>query len=188
MDGLGLREQSYEMVPVGALKHHPRNPNVGAMREINESVAANGFYGAIVAQRSTSYVLAGNHRLRAAKANGIAEVPVTWVDCDDDEALRILLADNRLARLAHYDEGVLSSVLAEMAESAAGLRGTGFDAAALASLRGEGPVEEDGDREDDFVEVPMPWGVIVDVNSEAEQVKLIERMIAAGRECKAWIG
>ena len=58
---------------------------------------------------------------------GIDEVPVCWVDVDDETALRLLLADNRTTRLGRDDENVLAELLAELANSEAGLVGTGYD-------------------------------------------------------------
>jgi ParB-like chromosome segregation protein Spo0J len=56
--------QEYELVPTGRLRPHPRNVNRGDLAVIAESIAQNGFYGAVVAQRSTGYILAGNHRTK----------------------------------------------------------------------------------------------------------------------------
>lgn len=118
--------QSIETVPVSALTCHNRNVNMGDIGAIYESIEANGFYGTIVAQRSTGNVLAGNHRLQAAIMAGITEVPVCWVDCDSEQALRILLVDNRSARLGHDDENKLAELLVELSNTEAGLIGTGF--------------------------------------------------------------
>ena len=118
-------EQKFEEVEIGKLKMHPGNPRNGDIDLIGESINVNGFFGAIVAQRSTGRILAGNHRWKAAKAEGKDRVPVAWVDVDDDHALRILLADNRTNDVASYDESQLASLLAELNESC-GLAGTGY--------------------------------------------------------------
>jgi hypothetical protein len=109
------------------LKPHPDNPRQGDVGNIAQSIKQNGWYGTIVAQRSTGYVLAGNHRLLAAKELGIDTVPVYWVDVDDEQAHRILLADNRASDLATYDDSALADILASLTETDIGLGGTGFD-------------------------------------------------------------
>lgn len=114
-------------VPTDALRHHPRNPNQGDVGAIYESIQANGFYGALVVQRSTGYVLAGNHRLKAAREAGLDSLPVAYVDVDDERALRILLADNRTGELARRDPESLTLLLAELAQGGGGLDGTGYD-------------------------------------------------------------
>lgn len=73
----------------------------------------------------------------------MAEVPVIWVDVDDERARRILVADNRTTRLGHDDPEALASLLTELAETEGGLDGTGFDGddldALLVDLNGERP-------------------------------------------------
>jgi DNA modification methylase len=134
--------QDYELVATETLKKHPRNVNRGDLVAIEGSIAENGFYGAIVAQRSTGHILAGNHRFDAAVAAGMANVPVTWVDVDDDRALRILLADNRTTRLGHDDQEALAALLQEILTDTDTLAGTGFDEAALDALLAEVGVEQ----------------------------------------------
>ena len=123
---LEVVNEQYESVPIGQLAQHPRNPREGDVGAIVESIQHNGFYGAVVAQRSTGHVLAGNHRIKAAHDVGMKEVPVLWVDVDDETALRILLADNRTNDLASYNDESLADLLTELAESL-GLEGTGYD-------------------------------------------------------------
>lgn len=113
----------YELVEVDKLKPHPANPRRGNVPKIRESIQRNGFFGALVAQRSTGYVLVGNHRLEAAKLEGVRRVPVLWKLVDDEEAKAILLADNRTSDIAGYDE----QALADLLESMGSLEGTGFD-------------------------------------------------------------
>lgn len=118
----GLRK-----TPVTDLVLHPRNPRMGDVGAIVESIEANGFFGSLVAQVSTSYVLAGNHRLQGAIHCGLDKVPVHWIDVDDETALRILVADNRTSDLAMNDDDVLSDLLREVAVLEEGLTGTGYD-------------------------------------------------------------
>lgn len=121
------------MVKVDELLPHPQNPRRGDVDSIVESIRQNGWYGTVVAQRSTSYVLAGNHRLMAAKELDIDEVPVYWVDVDDATATRVLLADNRLNDRASYDTTELVSLLTQVRDDDT-LLGTGWDASDLADL------------------------------------------------------
>jgi len=131
---LEIINQATETVPVGKLTRHPKNPRQGDVGAIHQSIAANGFYGAIVAQKSTGHVLAGNHRLEAAKQSGADAVPVIWVDVDDATALRILLADNRTNDLASYDDRALAELLQGILAVTGTLEGTGFDGDALDEL------------------------------------------------------
>ena len=150
----------YELVAVDAVRPHPRNPRVGDLAAISESISKNGFYGAIVAQRSTGYILAGNHRWLAAKKSGLTEVPVLWIDVDDRAAVKILLADNRTSDLGEYDDEALVGLLREL-RTEEDLAGTGFSEKDVDKLIAEGnepSIERlaDGDEDDDasLEEVP----------------------------------
>jgi DNA modification methylase len=128
---------SIEEVLLGALKIHPRNANQGDFGAIQQSVEANGFYGTVVANKRTGHILAGNHRFAVAKSMGFERVPVAWVDVDDEEELRILIADNRTTRLGIDNEVQLAELLSELAATPAGLLGTGFDGDDLDDLIGK---------------------------------------------------
>jgi DNA modification methylase len=124
-------EQQYSLVPVGQIAPHPRNPRKGAVEAIDESIRENGFYGAVVAQKSTSLILAGRHRWERAQGLGIAAVPVIWVDVDDATALRIIAADNRTSDMAGYDAQALAELLESVRTDTGGFSGTGYDEAAF---------------------------------------------------------
>lgn len=112
---------------IADLHQHPDNPRQGDVGAIAESIQQNGFYGTVVAQKSTGMILAGNHRVQAATMLGMTDIPVAWVDVDDEAARRILLADNRTNDLASYDQQVLSQILQELVQTDDGLAGTGYD-------------------------------------------------------------
>jgi DNA modification methylase len=132
---VAVRDQSFETVPIDALRPHPDNPRRADTSVVVDSIAANGFYGALVVQRSTGHILAGNHRWRAARESGITELPVLYLDVDDDRARRILLVDNRTSDLAGYDETELVALLLlSMSATEAQLSGTGFTEDDLAAL------------------------------------------------------
>ena len=116
-----------ETVNVNDLVVHPANPRVGNIDAIKRSIETNGWWGTLVAQKTTKHVLAGNHRLIAAKDLGLKTVPVYWVDVDDQHALRILLADNRTSDLGDYNDGVLATLLHEFSADDELLQGMGYD-------------------------------------------------------------
>lgn len=116
-----------ERVSISRLLPHPKNSRLHEVQAIEESVKENGFYGVIVAQASTGYILAGHGRLAALKRSGETEVDVCWLDVDDDRALKILLADNRTNDLAAYNEDALKATLQGILDDGGSLYGTGFD-------------------------------------------------------------
>src|SRR3954462_602307 len=106
-----LNEQT-ENVPINSIRPHERNVNEGDLGQIIQSIDENGFWGTVIVQKSTGKILAGNHRWIAAKDQGATEIPVTYVDVDDELARRILLADNRITRLGHDNPSRLAEELA----------------------------------------------------------------------------
>jgi len=114
-------------LPITSVKPHPRNVRQGDIGAISRSLKAHGQYRPIVVQRATGLILAGNHTYKAAAALGWSEIEATLVDCDDDEATRILLADNKSSDLASYNDSLLAELLREIAATDAGLDGTLYD-------------------------------------------------------------
>lgn len=115
-----------EKVKLDRLTKHPRNPRRGNIDAIKESLAVHGQYRPIVANLRTGHILAGNHTYEAARQLGWDKIQVAWVDVDEEDELRILLADNRTSDLAEYDDSELSALLEELSKAEGGLVGTGF--------------------------------------------------------------
>lgn len=111
---------------VTALKLHPNNPRRGDVPNIEESIEVNGFYGTVMAQQSTGLVVYGNHRLRAAIARGLTQLPTLWADLNDEQAERILLTDNGSSDLATNDERQMVAMLASLAATETGLKGSSW--------------------------------------------------------------
>jgi hypothetical protein len=70
--------------------------------------------GALVVQKSTGHILVGNHRYKAAIALGMSELPVHYVDVSDEQATKILLADNAASDLSVWDEDLLAELLTDL--------------------------------------------------------------------------
>ena len=170
--------QKYRMVAVDKLVPHPRNVNIGDDRAIRESIENSGFFGTLVVQAGSNVVIAGNHRLKAAKQLGMDKVPCVFVDVDDERALRMLLADNRTARQGHDDRDALADLLTELADGDDGLLGTGYDDDFLAKLTADPDptpvVDANGDKGAER------WAVIVECTDEAEQTAVAELVAGAG--------
>lgn len=122
-----LADQEYDPeIPVTDLHEHPKNYNHGAVEAIAESLDYHGFYGAVIVQKSTGLILAGNHRYRIAVSKGAKTIPGFRLDVSDEEAERILAVDNGTTHLATFDEAALVALLKPMQSAPEGLRGTGW--------------------------------------------------------------
>jgi ParB-like chromosome segregation protein Spo0J len=125
-----VESQQYVIVPIDDIAPHPKNARIGSVQVIAESIRRNGFYGACVVQRATNRIIAGSHRWKAAKAIGLTSVPVIFVDVSDEQAVRIMLADNRTSEIGTFD----SAALLESLRSVGDLTGTGYDTQFLDEL------------------------------------------------------
>jgi hypothetical protein len=115
--------QKMERVRTDTLTLHPENARRGDVPAIAESLARNGQFAPIVVQESTRYVLSGNHTLLGARSLGWSTVDAVFVDVDDDQARRILLAANRTADRGGYDEAAILQMLAHLDGD---IQGTGY--------------------------------------------------------------
>jgi ParB-like chromosome segregation protein Spo0J len=122
-----VHDMNVEMVSVDAISQHPENANNGDVEAISESIEVNGFFAPMLVQRSTGYIMVGNHRYQAALELDMHEVPVIFLNVSDAEAKRIMVADNRTSRLGFDDEAQLGLLLDDLYATDIGLAGTGFD-------------------------------------------------------------
>lgn len=114
------------LVPIEWVSPHPDNPSSGDEEAIAVSIEVNGMYRPVYAQRSTGWILAGNTTYASCLDLGADLIPVIWLDVDAEAALRILLGDNQLARLALVDRGLLEPHLNALLATELKLLGTGF--------------------------------------------------------------
>jgi ParB-like chromosome segregation protein Spo0J len=193
--------QSYEMVAVGDLKPHPKNARKSDNAAIDESIASNGFFGAVCVQRSTGFILAGKHRWERAQTAGIDHIPVLWLDVDDKAALRILSADNRVLDKAGYDEEALAKLLTSIQSECGSLEGTGYtpeDYSDIIAQVGDEIMRQAKDRVRELAPpVPEPetvsepegeqreFVVVIRCEDEPAQLALLQRLSAEGLNCTA---
>ena len=131
--------ESYVWVPVDSLEPHPENARQGDIGAISDSLRVNGIYRPLIVQESSNLILKGNNTWQAVRALGWETVPVVFLDIDDDEARRVLLADNRLADKAGYYNAILAEVLIDIDS----LDGTGFTPNDIDDILKDLPQERD---------------------------------------------
>lgn len=179
-----IHDLTTHIVDVKQIKLYPGNARKSDIDDIATSIDENGFYTPLVVQKSTNYIIVGNHRYRAAVERlGYTELPVVFLDVDDVRAKKIVLVDNKTSDDADYDKDALIALL----ESLDGdLEGTGFDEDELAELL----AEVDGDNDDDPAdseheeEYGEVFEIIVTLNDAAAQEELFERLNDEGYKVK----
>lgn len=140
------------LMDIDAVSQHPQNYNNGDTEALAESVMVNGMYRPIYVQRSTGYIIAGNHTWVACKELGATKIPVVTLDVDDTSAKKIMIADNRIAQLARPDDSALLRLLDDLAANDT-ITGTGFADHDVETLRL---------LQDQIIKMPMGGGFIPD--------------------------
>lgn len=114
------------------------------IKKLRASLREFGFINPIIID-SEYNIIAGHGRARAAKEEGITEVPCVLVDyLTEAQKKAYILADNRMAMDAGWDEEILKVELEALEGEAFDLSLTGFDDKELADLfKTETEVEDD---------------------------------------------
>ena len=114
--------------------------------KLRSSLREFGFINPIIIDRDYG-IIAGHGRLLAAKEEGITEVPCVFVDyLTEAQKKAYILADNRMAMDAGWDEELLRVEIEALQGEAFDVSLTGFDEKELADLFKDG---NDSDAEDD---------------------------------------
>ena len=138
-----------QLVPVTKLVPYVNNARTHSPEQINKlraSLREFGFINPVTIERDYG-VIAGHGRIMAAKEEGITEVPCVFADhLSEAQKKAYILADNRMAMDAGWDEELLRVEIEALQGMDFDPLLTGFDEAELADLFGE----ENEAKEDDF--------------------------------------
>jgi len=146
---------------IGALKPYPKNARTHSkkqIREIAESIKTFGWTNPVLVDGDGG-IIAGHARVEAAKMLGLEKVPTILIDdLTAAQKRAYILADNKLALNAGWDEVVLAEELQGLLETEIdfGIEVTGFSIPEIDSLiEGLVPVEE-GDPADEVLPADGP--------------------------------
>ena len=136
-----------ELWPVDRLVPYARNARTHSdeqVAQIAASIAEFGFTNPILVDSSAG-IIAGHGRLLAARKLGLAEVPVIVLDhLSETQKRAYILADNKLALNAGWDEEALRLELAELKDQDFELALLGFSEDELRDLLWEEPAADSG--------------------------------------------
>ena len=130
MSKSGVIVKSTEEIKISTIRTYDKNPRIGNVDIIAESLSKNGQFKPIVVNKRTMQVLAGNHTYLAARSLGWETIYASYIDVDDDTAKRIVLADNKTSDMGTYDDSILAELLASLPE----VTGTGYSVAEVDDL------------------------------------------------------
>lgn len=136
-----------QLVPITKLVPYVNNARTHSPEQINKlrsSLREFGFINPVIIDRDFG-VIAGHGRILAAKEEGIAEVPCVFADhLTEAQKKAYILADNRMAMDAGWDEELLRVEIEALQAEAFDLSLTGFDEKELSDLfKDAADVQED---------------------------------------------
>lgn len=168
-------------VDIDSVEPDPRNARTGhAVDDIARSLKKYGQRKPIVVNRKTGNIEAGNGTWKAAKKLKWKKIAAVFVDDDHETAIGYGIADNRLTDMSEFDVGQLSELLADVDA----LEIPGVDDAFLNQLSigdDEIPTSEESMTHE------MTYQIIIECDSESEQLGLIEKLESEGVSCKPLI-
>lgn len=147
-----------EHIAIRDLKPWSRNARTHSkkqVRQIADSIETFGFTNPVLTDERRT-ILAGHGRVEGAKLLGMSEVPCLRLDyMSEDEKRAYVLADNKLALNAGWDEDLLAAELGVLmsADLEFDVSVTGFSIPEIDSLLETVAPEEPGDPDDDVVPV-----------------------------------
>ena len=135
-----ISAQKLELWPIDRLKPYARNARVHTPEQVDKiakSIATYGFNNPILVDSSEG-IVAGHGRLAAAKLLELAQVPVIVLDhLTEKQRKAYILADNKLADLAQWDEELLADELHALDVEGVDLEVLGWSDEELAELSAE---------------------------------------------------
>ena len=139
------------LVPIDRLVpyvNNARTHSADQIMKLRSSLREFGFINPVIIDRDYG-VIAGHGRLMAAKEEGFTEVPCVLVDhLTEAQKKAYILADNRYAQDAGWDEELLRLEIEALEGMDFDVSLTGFDDQEIADLFADG--ESTGAKDDDF--------------------------------------
>ena len=149
---MGKTTTDMQLVPIGKLVPYANNARTHSPEQVTKlrsSLREFGFINPVIIDRDYG-IIAGHGRVLAAKAEGITDVPCVFVDhLTEAQKKAYILADNRYAMDAGWDEEMLRVEIEALQGMDFNIDLTGFDEKELADLFAvnDEPEEDEFDEE-----------------------------------------
>ena len=182
---------TYKKALVADLIPYARNSRTHSDEQVTKiaaSIKEFGFLNPVIIDGANG-IIAGHGRVMAAKKLGLEEVPVIEAGhLTDAQRRAYVIADNRLALDAGWDEEMLRVEFAELEGLGFDLELTGFDADELSAAMG---LDEELDGKapsiDGGIGYQEKFAIIVECADEANQQATFERLDSMGFTCKVLV-
>ena len=135
----------YKSIDIDLLIPYARNSRTHSdsqVTKIASSIKEFGFLNPVIVDKDNG-IIAGHGRVMAAKKLGLKEVPILLVEhLTEAQKRAYIIADNRLALDAGWDEEMLRVEIAELEDLGFDLQLTGFEVGELESIKLEQTTED----------------------------------------------
>lgn len=173
-----------ENVNVEALIPYARNSRThtdAQVAQIAASIREFGFTNPVLIDEASG-IIAGHGRLLAARKLGMEAVPcIRLSHLSETQKRAYVIADNKLALNAGWDDGLLSLEISDLLADDFDLSLLGFAPGELDKLTAGEP---SGDGEQKDAAAKSTFEVIVECENETEQESVYHRMMEAGYTCR----
>ncbi len=127
-------------------------------------------------------IIAGHGRILAARKLGMDEVPcIELAGLSDTQRRAYIIADNKLALNAGWDDELLAIEFAELADAGFDNLLTGFSLDEIASIVDDSEQEDTVPTEQPYAET---FNIVVECESEEEQERIFNRLDSEGYKCR----
>jgi DNA modification methylase len=193
-------ELHIERWPLDRLIPYARNPRTHTEEQVAQiaaSIAEFGFVNPVLVAAG-GVIIAGHARVMAARRLGMTEAPVIVLDhLSESQRRALVIADNRLAENAGWDEEMLRVELEALREDDFNLDLLGFEDAEMEALLAELDDAVTGNTDDDAVPEAPETAVTVPGDvwllgdhrllcGDATQIEMVERVLAGGLADMVW--
>ena len=171
-----------EMLPISSLKPYPKNARThtpAQIARIAASITEFGWTNPVLIDDKGG-IIAGHARVEAARKLGLPEVPcIRFEGLMKAQARAYVIADNKLALNAEWDEELLTLELTDLKILDFDLNLIGFDDKELEKLFAHPST--------DAQSIEGKWQLLVDCADESQQIALMQRLENEGYQCRPLI-
>jgi ParB-like chromosome segregation protein Spo0J len=175
---------SYKKAPVAKLVPYARNSRTHSDAQVSKiaaSIREFGFLNPIIVDGANG-IIAGHGRVMAAHKLGLTTLPVIEAGhLTEAQKRAYIIADNRLALDAGWDNDLLKIELTDLDAKGFDLTLTGFDVGELALLFDE---PSDPAAPKDLSDAAERFEVIIECADESDQERAFNHAQAGGFECR----
>ena len=180
-----------EQWPIEKLVPYAKNSRTHSEEQVAQiaaSIREWGFTTAVLVDESGS-IIAGHGRVMAARKLGLESLPVMvaagWTDA---QKRAYVIADNKLALNAGWDNELLALELTELNDDDFDMALLGFSADELTTAMGlDEELDGEAPKIDEGIDYKEKFAIIVECADEAAQQATFERLDSMGFTCKVLV-